>query len=991
MKADMRIRPLAAVAAAIIWTATALQAQEPRLFRQALNLYENGAYGRAARLFDRLDGPDAAGYKVLCDIKSRAEGFEDRADLFLENNPESILAPQIQFAWGQYLFDEGRYAEADRHFTALSQSDLYKDQQAEYLYKRAYSAFAEGNYPLAESLFGKVEALGLTDYTAPAQYSRGFIRYSESDFAGAFDAFEKAAKDARFSEIAHYYMLECRFLQKDYDYVVNQGTDLFGKIPEDRQPHLARILSEAYLVKGDVAKAKEYYEKNLRDKAVKNRADYFYAGSVLYAVEDWQGAIDNYSQMTERTDSLGQVANYQMGYSYIETRNKVAAMDAFRDASAQAYDPRIQEDAYYNYAKLAFDLNHDTSAFEEYLRRYGGKSKGDRIYSYMAMAALYNHDYEGAVAAYDKIDELDADMRGNYMKAYFMRANQLIGNGAWRDAVPCLKAAAYYVPRQNPFNQLSRYWLAESLFRNEEYKEARDVYTDLYNLSALDGKPEGDLISYHIGYTYFKEGDYATALRWFRNYLEGRHDAFGADAETRIGDCYFFTKDYRTAISAYEKKLSDYPDPDDIYPYFRAGVAAGLVGETEEKVRFLETVKSASPSAPYYSEALYELGRAYVAAGSPEDAGRAFRTLRSATSDNNYAAKALIELGMIARNQGRYAQALEYYKEVVETMSGSDYADDALLAVESIYQIRQEPDAYLAYVETLGDKAGRDEGSKDNMYFSTAEEIFLSGNYPKAQSTFEAYLTRFPAGLHVGQASYYLGECCKNLGQTDKAVDWYGKAVESGAEGSFLELSMLNFSTLSYQLGRYGDAFGAYSALRESAKLADNVFAAKAGMMRSAYKAKLHDEAIKAADAVKADKLASAADRREADAYKAKALLASSRRSEAFALLQGLSAEPSTPEGAEATYMIIQDLFDQGRFDAIEDRVYDFSGKAGGQNYWLAKAFIVLGDAFVEKGNPTQARVTWESVKNGYRPAAGTDDDVLDQIEIRLKKLAKNK
>ena len=987
----MRIRPLAAAAAAIIWTATALEAQTPRLFRQALNLYENGAYTRAARLFERLDGPDAAGYKVLCDVKSRADGFEDRADLFLENHPESILAPQIQFAWGQYLFDEGQYAAADRHFTALSVSDLYKDQQAEYLYKRAYSCFAEGNYPLAESLFNKVEALGNTDYAAPAQYSRGFIRYSESDFAGAFDAFEKASKDARFAEIAHYYMLECRFLQKDYDYVVDRGTDLFGKVPEDRQPHLARILSEAYLVKGDVAKAREYYEKNLRNKAVKNRSDYFYAGSVLYAVEDWQGAIDNYSRMTERTDSLGQVANYQMGYSYIETRNKVAAMEAFKEAAAAEFDPRIREDAYYIYAKLAFDLNHDTSAFEDYLQRYGTRSKGDRIYSYMAMAALYNHDYEGAVAAYDKIDELDADMRGNYMKAYFMRANQLIGNGAWRDAVPCLKAAAYYVPRQNPFNQLSRYWLAESLFRNGDYKEARDVYTDLYNLSALDGKPEGDLISYHIGYTHFKEGDYATALRWFRNYLEGRHDAFGADAETRVGDCYFFTKDYRTAISAYERKLSDYPDPDDIYPYFRAGVAAGLVGETEEKVRFLETVKSASPSAPYYSEALYELGRAYVAAGSPEDAVRAFRTLRSATSDNNYAARALIELGMIARNQDRYAQALEYYKEVVETMSGSDYAEDALLAIESIYQLRQEPDAYLAYVESLGDKSGRDEGSKDNMYFSTAEEIFLSGNYPKAQSTFEAYLARFPKGLHVGQASYYLGECCKNLGRTDQAVDWYGKAVESGAEGSFLELSMLNFSMLSYQLGRYNDAFGAYSALRESAKLADNVFAAKAGMMRSAYKAKLNDEAIKAAEAVKADKLASENDRREADAVKAKALLASSRRSEAFAVLQSLSAQPSTPEGAEATYMIIQDLFDQGRFDAIEDRVYDFSGKAGGQNYWLAKAFIVLGDAFLERGNAAQARVTWESVKNGYRPAAGADDDILDQIELRLNKLAKNK
>ena len=158
-----------------------------------------------------------------------------------------------------------------------------------------------------------------------------------------------------------------------------------------------------------------------------------------------------------------------------------------------------------------------------------------------------------------------------------------------------------------------------------------------------------------------------------------------------------------------------------------------------------------------------------MAAGSPEDAVRAFRTLRSATSDNNYAARALIELGMIARNQDRYAQALEYYKEVVETMSGSDYAEDALLAIESIYQLRQEPDAYLAYVESLGDKSGRDEGSKDNMYFSTAEEIFLSGNYPKAQSTFEAYLARFP------KVKQFMDDTVDNALKTGEVVTMFGR------------------------------------------------------------------------------------------------------------------------------------------------------------------------------------------------------------------------
>ena len=45
---------------------------------------------------------------------------------------------------------------------------------------------------------------------------------------------------------------------KDYRYVVEVGEALFGNVPQERQGHLSRLLSEAYLVLGDAAKAREY-------------------------------------------------------------------------------------------------------------------------------------------------------------------------------------------------------------------------------------------------------------------------------------------------------------------------------------------------------------------------------------------------------------------------------------------------------------------------------------------------------------------------------------------------------------------------------------------------------------------------------------------------------------------------------------------------------------------------------------------------------------
>ena len=977
----MKKRLLLAAAAAFL--ALAASAQTPE-YARALDFYGHGMYAEAARLLEDIPGSEAEGYAALCAIEMQTPGYEKRAGAFLDRWPESPLVPQVNFRWAQDLFDRGAYEEASYRFGCISQTELFQEQVPEFAYKKGYSAFGAGDLELSRMLLEKMQSLPYSDYTAPSQYSLGYVCYSLGDFREAADWFAKAAEDPRFTDLANYYILECRFMEKDYDYVVRTGEKIFDRIPADRQPHFARIMSESYLVLGDKEKARSYYQKNLEEKVSRTRSDYFYAGSVLYGVEDWQGAVDNFSQMRNRTDSLGQIANYQMGYSYIQLRNKVAALDAFKDASALDWNKDIQEDAYFNFAKLAFDLNNDVSAFNDYVKRYDALSKGDQIYSYMAMAALANHDYEAAVEAYDNIDELDPRMQSNYMKAYFLRANQLIENGSWRDAVPRLKAAAYYSSRQDPFNQLSRYWIAESYFRDEKYADARSTLMDLYNLSALDGKMEGDLIPYNIAYTYFKEGDYPAALKWFNNYLDGRHDTFGSDAETRIGDCYFFQKDYTTAIAAFERKLADYPDADDIYPYFRAGVACGLVNDFPRKVRFLERVKQATPSSPYYSEAMYELGRAYVSVGEEEDAVRAFRTLRSATDDPAYAARALLELGMIARNGGDDAKALDYFKQLVS--QGGDYADDALLAIESIYRARQEPDVYLAYLNGLGDKASRTDAQKEDVYFGTAEEIFLGGNYAKAETTFKSYLEKYPEGARVAEAEFYLGECYRGLGDKEKAVDRYAAALDRGLEGSFRETAYLRMGDLSYSLQRYGQAYDAYEQLKDAAQLEDNGFAASMGMMRSAYRARAFEDAISAAQSVRSAKLASDADRREADYIRAKSCLGMSRRAEAYGIFEQLAKDPSTDEGAEAAYLIIQDQFDRADFAGIEDKVYDFSAKAGGQNYWLAKAFIVLGDTFAENGNMAQAKATFESIKSGYTPY-GPGDEVLDQVAVRLRKL----
>lgn len=959
-------------------------------FRQAVEFYDRGMFERAESIFSEIaaSGQDvmAKGYEALCAVRRQSVGNRNLADQYISEYPYSGLIPQIRFYNALNLFDEQNFSTASAEFARIDMRSLKNSQVPEFIFKQAYSLFELDEYDRAEELFSKAEKMPYSDYTAPSRYSLGYIEYVRKNFEDSFDWFSKAAKDPRFTEQAVPYMIECRYMLKDYSYVISNGDAALDRVTPERKRQLARFISESYLSEGNAAKAREYYEIFGEGAKEMDDADLFYAGSVMYSTGDYKGAVDKFSRMTSRADSIGQIANYEMAYSYIKTGNKVAAMDAFKAASSQPWNEDIREDAHFNYAKLSFDLNNNPSVFNEYMKAYPGKKKDDIIYGYIALACLYGHDYAAAVDAYSNIDLLDSRQKVNYMKANYLRAHQLIEGGGWRDAVPLLKAASYYSDKRDPFNQIARYWLGESYFRSGQYDQAIDVYTTLYNNSALEGKPEGALIPYDLAYCYFKKDDYDGAAKWFDEYLASSKPAKGEDAAARRADCDFLRKDYPSAIKLYEAAIARFPYKDNLYPYLQAGIAYGLTGDKKGKVKVLSSVEEADPSAEFYPEAMYELGRAYVAASDNESAISVFRKLGSSTKDNTIIARSLIELGMISRNMSEYDNALDCYKKVIDLMPDTDYAADALSAIESIYQSEGRGDEFLDYAELIGATRDETDAEKEQMYFNAAEQVFMTENYSKAISSLKSYLDRYPQGVNVAQTQYYLAECHRNLGQKELACDWYQKSLETEPSGLCSENATLRLAGLSFELEHFKDAYSYYRSLLSIARLDANRHTARAGMMQSAFRGLDYQEAIACADALKADKASSAAEKRQADYVCAKSSLSLGERDKAYALFRSLSSEPSDAEGAEATYMLIQDAYDQGNYSTVQSMVHKFAADAPNQSYWLAKAFIVLGDSFAEQENYAQAKATFESIRDGYTPQ-GKSDGVLDNVNMRLEKL----
>ena len=208
-------------------------------------------------------------------------------------------------------------------------------------------------------------------------------------------------------------------------------------------------------------------------------------------------------------------------------------------------------------------------------------------------------------------------------------------------------------------------------------------------------------------------------------------------------------------------------------------------------------------------------------------------------------------------------------------------------------------------------------------------------------------------------------------------------------ENAFTEIATLNYARLSFQLQKYNEAVRAYETIEQIARLGNNKAEGTTGKMRSYYN--LQDYRSAHAAAIEVLAMAKETDNssllREANYIIAKSLLAIGERQPASEVLSALAENPADSYGAEAAFLIIIDAYDAGEFEKVENLTFALSDSATPQTYWLAKSFITLGDSYAERDNFDQARATFESIKDNY--TTNTQDDIIQQVEMRLKKLAK--
>ncbi len=973
-------------------------AQEPMRgaevhYRRALSLYEAGKYGAARMELGKaqreqpmrgaLSQEDMRYLGAMCEARLGEPDGLELLDAFLMDYPNSVYSNDIRFETGCVHYLAGDWAAARDAFLAVNPYELSTSRADEYYFKSGHALFELGDPDRAYAALRQVSTTG--EYASNALYFTSYIDYERGNYTVAKRGFTALAGDAVYGKVVPFYLLHIEFLQGNYEYVTSHGDALMATATSPRDREIAHLMAESWFHLRDYSRVVGYMDKYRALGGEMGRQDFYNLGYSLYTQQNYRPAADALVGAAGVDDQLGQNASYHLAGCYLKLGDKPSAMKSFSLAAASTYDPAIAEDALFNCGKLQYELgggvfNEAINLLTKYIALYPSSPKVSQARECLIAAYYNSKNYEAAYEAIKLYPNPDNNIKTAMQKIAYFRALEYYNAGDYDTAEKLLEQSA--ANRYNAkYTALASYWKGHIQFRKRNYRAAESLFKEYARLSPAS-EPENAMADYNIAYCAFNLKSWSAAQERFVRFLN-RHkagDGYRADTYNRMGDIYFAGRSYWKAIEEYDQaiKLST---PEKYYAQYQRAVMLGLVDRGQRKVETLQEIISKGEGG-YVAEAMYELGRTYVGMEKYADAAGVFKCFTAQYPTSEHYVDVLSELGLIYQNLGDNAQSLKYYKEAVAAAPASK-GKELMTAVQSVYVDMNDVDGYFDFARTAGVEVDLSVVRRDSLAFASAERKYMTASgLGSGPAALENYLASYPQGIYRANALYYLADSRLRAGNREGGA----KALEELASMSLNEFTVRGLERLGdvYYTGKqWEQAAETYRRLGTVSTGQTDVNLARERRLQATVEGGDAAKIVAVADELLSIPALNATLTRKARYAKATALERTGKADQAAPLWSQLAVECQTPEGAEATYREIEAIA-AGQPDRAERRIIDFAAQNSPQQYWLARAFLLLGDIYAAKGDAFQARATYQSIVDGY---SSKGDDIVDQAKQKIKEL----
>ncbi len=767
---------------------------------------------------DHVNAPDALFYEAeallaMGDELAAIERFKD----FREFYPTHPLAYEARLALGKHFFESEQHEEAISYFSRLLDEAPPPEMSAKALYWMGESALALGRDDEAIAYFQRAaDDFRATDTAPTALYAIAFTEVRRERYDRAARAFEQLGQrypGSPYSRNLGIALAEVYYELGDYPRTITELQNRIPSLDGEARFRATFLLSESYNQIRDSENAIINYRILTEDNPGNTyyRQALYGLGWNYYREGAYQWAADEFRKAAAGNDDiLAQRATYYQGVNEKLGGKPLDAIKSYTSVTEKWARGEMADDALFELGLTHYALRQweeANAAFGRLISRYEDSPLVDEALGHYGNTFIALADFDNALKAFETAisrDAMDPAIRNDII---FQNAWLLYRNEKYADAAPAFLKLYTDEQYQSKADE-SLFWAAESYFQNGDLAEAERLFKEY--ISVFKSGKNIDAAQYALGWTYFRQSQYASAITHFNTFLRDYRDEDGfvpyrRDARMRLADSYYALKRYPEAISTY----AILAEQEDDYAQFQMGQAYSNNGDAFDAITAFRKLLSDFPGSQWRDESMYSLGYLYFQNGDYDQAVEAYNNLIRVAPNAPIAAKAQYGIGDALFNSGDHEAAVTAYQEVLEKYPNSPFAGDAAASIQFALIALDDEGRATAIID---DFAIRHPNSPvvDQLRFKQAEVKFQSGRLDEALTDFQLFIRRARNEDLMPEAYFYLGTIFNDRNQASEAENYLKQIVTNYPSSTRASEAALLLGNLQLKQNRNNEALSTF-------------------------------------------------------------------------------------------------------------------------------------------------------------------------------------
>lgn len=978
----------------VLAQATTAYTEAWRIYKQAESDQQDNLLAKAQREYAEViemllpvHQPEAELLRIKAELNQakiavklgKADGEKLILDFVRRYQPNPV-ANEALLEIANYYFNDNKLEKAVDYYRRVPKELLTAEQRSEVNFRLGYASFVQKKFGDAKRYFQFSKSVQ-GEFYYPTNYYLGMIQFFEGNYDAAVGQFQIAEKSSKYKPYIPYYLTQIFFAQRRYDELIAYAAPLVGTSRIRNQKEIKQLLGQAYFEKGNYQQTRPLLEEYARGNRRMQEEELYQLGFTQYKLSDYAAAKKTFEELANQNSLVGQSASYYLGDLELRANNGESARVAFGTASRMNYDPALQEEALFNYAKLSYELNYPAdaiSAIEKIQPSSRYYLQGQEL-----LGDVFNttQDYARALDILERMPNRTPRLEEAYQRAAFNRGLEMLRRNSEAEATGLFQKSLQR-PVDASLRAQALYWLADLANRSEDYQSSIN-YVNQYltlsrNLQGLPPQASPYTANYLQGYNYLKQDNYSAALEFFTATVEGiernlpyitdqdvRERVLG-DAVLRAGDAHFSRNQYDQAARFYDDAINR-QTTGFVYALYQKAVIEGLRNRNADKVIALEQLVQRYPGSEYADDALFQLALTYQEMNRPQQALNPLRTIVKDYKVNSpLVNQSLLQLGLISYNLGNRDSAIDYYKQVFSNNPEAGESDRAREALREIYiDDMGRADLFFQFFETLpGQEINTD--NRERITFDAAKSQYENGNYERAISALTDYLRQYPRTSNSLAATFFRGDSYVALQRYNEALPNYETVINAGPSSYYLP-ALKKGSLIAYNgVQDMNKSFRLFSLLEEAADTEDVRVDAQIGALRAAYRLKDTRATEDFARKVANNPAAPLEQKLTANFFLGKIAYDRNDYQTASAAFDQVIANSDDEQTAEARYLRTNIVYVRGDLVKARDMALKANRESSGYPFWVAKTVILLSDILKDQEELFNARAALEALLENY-------------------------